>query len=849
MKRWHRVNAVFEQALELAPDGREEFVHTACAGDAPLENAVRLLLAADESAEGFLDDPLVLPDLNRERPGSESLPSPARIGPYRLLRQVGQGGMSTVYLARRDDEFQRQVALKLIRRGMETEESQRRLRAERAILGNLDHPWVARLYDGGTTDQGLPYFVMEYIEGQPADLFCDAQQLSVTQRLLLFQKILEAVRYAHQNLVVHRDLKPSNILVSNDATPKLLDFGIAKILNADLAAVSGEEATATWMRMLTPSYASPEQMLGGPVTTSSDVYSLGVLLFKLLTGSLPYRFDGQPPQEQAQTLIDTEPVLPSSVVAQALPEARHATARLYRTTAEHHYQQLVGDLDAIVSKATQPAQLRRYGSVEQFSRDLSRYLEGFPVEARPDTVGYRLGKFIRRHRKAVVVGALAVLTLALLVGLLVVANLRATRALARAEHQRDVTARVLAFTERILTLADPAVSHGETWTIRDVLGRSDDLIEEELAGEPEIRSLLHGTVGRVLVQVGEAHAGTVHLEKALRLQRELHGAESLETARALSDLGAARVEDGDFTQGTELSLQAVELFRELSGLQDPGSVHAFNTYVDSLCAEGDFETADAASKEALALARRLAGNEELATASALHNRALILNRSGDHEAAAALYREALAIRRAALTVPHPLIASSLRNLAATLASQGKTQEASRFYSLALEQQRQLFGGDHPDLAPTLNNIAVLHRKAGNFAMAEAAYRQAIDLFGEGEIQRLRLRIELASLLDETGRNREARRLLRRELAHWRQELPPDNTLLAWAENGLGAALTTAGRFEEAESLLLRSLPLIRERRGPSDQYTQKALRRLVALYKSEGNSGEAARFESQLVEP
>ena len=490
MKRWREVNALFQQVLDHSPAEREAFLRRI--GDSELEGAVRALLHADEAAEQFLEEPLVRPEEKRspglatERTSAEpSPPLDRQIGPYRLLRRIGQGGMSTVYLARREDEFQRQVALKLIRRDMESAESERRLRDERKILAHLDHPYIARLYDGGTTEDGLPFFVMEVIDGQPIDLYCDERRLSIRERLELFLKILMAVHYAHQNLIVHRDLKPSNILVTDDGTPKLLDFGIAKILNAELA-VEGSEKTATWMRMLTPSYASPEQLRGTAITTASDVYSLGALLFKLLTGALPYRLDGDAPQEVAQRLAESDPRAPSEALAELAESDRKSAARSRHVSPTELRQELAGDLDAIVRKALQPATQRRYGSVEQLSQDLQRHLNGFPVQAGPDSLGYRAAKFLRRHRRAVIAGTVALGLLAFLLGMLAVQNLRVARERDRAQQERDTAEQVTAFTERILALADPAVARGEEWTVAEVLGKSDELIEQELSGEPRV---------------------------------------------------------------------------------------------------------------------------------------------------------------------------------------------------------------------------------------------------------------------------------------------------------------------------------------------------------------------------
>ncbi len=848
MTEWRQVNAVFEQALALAENQRGPFLEATCADDPALDRAVCALLHADQSAGCFLED---IEANHRPRPPARGGPretglrqetglhpetgprqeaGPRQIGPYQLLRPIGQGGMSTVYLARRSDGFKRDVALKLIRRDMESAEAERRLKTEREILAHLNHPGIAHLFDGGTTEEGLPYFVMEHIEGTSIDDFCDHQELTVKDRLQLFMKILEAVDYAHQNLIVHRDIKPSNILVTGDGEPKLLDFGISKVLNARMIAGEGSEATATWMRVLTPNYASPEQISGGTITTASDVYGLGVLLFKLLTGSLPHRLAGSTPREVETALREVTPPRPSDVVvAPGAEDSANVLAHARRTTPKQLSALLRGDLDAIIAQAIQPSPSRRYRSVQQLAEDVRRHLEGRPVLASPDRFLYRVGKLLRRHAQFVAGGALLAATLALLIGLLVTQNRRLAEERNLVAQERDATAQVLAFTERLLGLADPSVAQGREWTVAEALRQSDALIASELPDSPQIQSRLHGTVGRIFRGLGDSSAAVNHLEQALEIRRQLEGNGSAPSAHAASDLAAALVGTGDFARAESLALEAVNVFRETSNWHDPASVKALNTYVFALCADGDFARADEASEEALTHARSLLDERDPELAQAMHNRAHVLNQRADFEAAETLYRAVLNLREVVFEEPHPKIASTLVNLAANLDRQGEHAEAKALYQRALALQRRLYGDRHPDLAPTLNNLAVLHQELGQWAKAEASYREVIDLFPEGDIQHFRFRTELASLLDRTDRAEEAQALLRRELGYWRTKLPPGNTLVAWAENTLGAVLTGQGELDEATVLLERSLPLIRERRGPDDAYTQKAARRLARL--------------------
>ena len=401
-ERWKRVEEIFQAALDRSPDERKQFIAEACAGDEKLCAEIEALVEQYEAAGDFIETPPIAREnilssgsWNKETvllDDEHDRMAGVRIGAYRIVREIGRGGMGAVYLAERDDgQFRKQVAIKLIKRGMDTDFILRRFRNERQILASLDHPNIGRLLDGGTTQDGLPYFVMEYIEGQPLYVYCDNHRLTIRERLRLFCQICSAVSYAHQNLVIHRDIKPGNILVSADGSPKLLDFGIAKLLNPDLAAQT-LDPTLTALRLMTPEYASPEQMSGETVTTSTDVYSLGVLLYELLTGQRPYRLRYRSPFEQARAICEEEPQRPSVRVTQidemllinspnGEQSAIEAICVARSDTPENLRRELSGNLDNIVLKTLRKAVHERYASVEHLCADITRHLEGRPVSA------------------------------------------------------------------------------------------------------------------------------------------------------------------------------------------------------------------------------------------------------------------------------------------------------------------------------------------------------------------------------------------------------------------------------------------------------------------------------------
>jgi serine/threonine protein kinase len=434
-EEWRKIEKLLDAALELAPAERLEFLDERAAGTPEVLREVRSLLACEEKANNFLAVPALA--FSADFFGESGLPEESIshgasagqiIGHYQIIREIGRGGMGAVYLGRRaDDEYRKFVALKIVRRGMDTDDILRRFRNERQILAALDHPNIAHLLDGGTTEAGLPYLVMEHVEGEPITEYCDRHRLTTSERLKLFRTVCAAVQHAHQNLVVHRDIKPSNILVTEKGEPKLLDFGIAKVLNPELSALSMER-TRTELRVLTPDYASPEQLRGEKLTTASDVYSLGVVLYELLTGHRPHRSGNKTPYDFERAVNEEEPTKPSTAVSriesitqgESNPQSTitpESVSRARDTQADKLRRRLAGDLDNIVLMAMRKEPARRYSSIGQLSEDIKRHLEGLPVVARKDTFKYRASKFVRRNRLGV--AAALVVLLSLVVGIIV----------------------------------------------------------------------------------------------------------------------------------------------------------------------------------------------------------------------------------------------------------------------------------------------------------------------------------------------------------------------------------------------------------------------------------------------
>ena len=490
-EQWKQAEALFEQALAAPAAERPQFL--GAIGDAELRREVESLLHAHHQAGAFLDEPdRFFSSESLEATGASFSPGQI-IDRYRIIREIGRGGMGAVFLAERaDDQYQKQVAIKLIKRGMDTDSVLSHFRNERQILAGFDHPNIARLLDGGTTESGLPYFVMEFIEGLPIDEYCNTHAPSVVERLKLFREVCAAVSYAHRHLVIHRDIKRSNILITAEGVPKLLDFGIAKILQ------QGNEplATMTGMRLMTPECASPEQARGQPVTTASDVYSLGLVLYELLCGRAPYQFTSQSPHDMARVIIETEPKRPSTALARGVENSRFEI---------RNSKLLKGDLDNIVLMALRKEPERRYQSVEQFSEDLRRHLEERPVHARKDTVGYRSGKFVRRNKVALSAAALVLL---FLIGGTVATSRQAqiaTREKARAERRfNDVRklANSVLFDYHDAIKDLPGATKVRERLVKDALNYLDSLAGEA-HGDPELQRELAAAYERV----GEVRGG------------------------------------------------------------------------------------------------------------------------------------------------------------------------------------------------------------------------------------------------------------------------------------------------------------------------------------------------------
>ncbi len=896
---WRRLEEVFQQALELPEGARSAFIAEASGGDATLRGELEALLSAHESSGSFLEEPVVeggISQLIREQKDDYKS---RKIGPYRLLKKLGEGGMSRVYLAvRDDDEYQKLVALKVIPRDLDRDDLRRRFRTERQILASLDHTNIAKLLDGGTTESGLPYFVMDYIEGVQIDEYCDRNRLSIVERLELFRTVCAAVQYAHQNLVVHRDIKASNILVTDDGMPKLLDFGIAKLLKPE-AFAAPVEFTATRIRPMTPSYASPEQIRGRHITTATDIYSLGVLLYKLLTGRLPFELQ-KSPREMERAILEQEPQRPSTVVSR-MSNVETVSTDLSpgpavqeppRIQPAQLRRRLTGDLDNIAMMALRKEPQRRYASAEMLSEDIRRHMEGLPVFAHKDSLGYRASKFVKRNRIAIAVCAAFI---ALLVGFAVNMTVQARRlALERdqAQHERDRAEEVVAFLQEIFSFSDPERTGSEEITAREILDRGRRRIDTELAGQPIIQASLMEAIGNVYNTLGLFDWSEASLRRALELRLEHLGEGDALVAQSEDSLGVLLRARGNYEEAERLLRRSLATRQKLFGDEHPlvaqSLVHLAQVSYDKTEA---YESAEQLYRRALEIMRKARGDDDPAVTEILSELGILLVQTGRFEEAEVVFRQALETRRRELGNDNPRTADSANNLGVFLGILGRHDEALPLFRESLDVRLRILGEDHPATGESLNNLGRLLRETGDLEGAEDLYRQGLVIwrkrFGEGAPKVASMINNLGIVLLEQGELEEAETHLRRALAIRRQSLDANSPDLGWSLVGLGRLFlakgepqnaeplirealelyeqsfdrphwrtaeartllgevrTLQGRYEEAETLLVDGYQgVLSEFQNPSHRRTLDAVNRLIRLYEAWGKPEEVARYRA-----
>jgi serine/threonine-protein kinase len=728
--------------------------------------------------------------------------------------------MGAVFLATRADGVtDLRVAIKIVPR-VATPEDIARFRRERRILGRLEHPNIARLYDGGTTEDGLPYFVMEYVEGSPIDVFCDRRQLSIAGRLALFRRVCAAVEHAHRNLVIHRDLKPTNVLIDALGNPKLLDFGIAKLLQPEEG--DGETETTFDRRPLTPNYASPEQLLGQPVSTASDVYSLGVLLYRLLTGRLPRQLNHLGSLEVEKALGET-PTRPS-VAARG-----SSTAVASLPWRSQHRPD--ADLDSIVLKALAADPEERYASVTQLSEDLRRYGDGLPVSARPPRLSYRIGKFVRRHRTAAVAMSV-MLTMAFgfaAIGIHQASRLAEERDRAVVEGRKARAA--WQFLADLVRYSDPRLAPGEEVTLRAVLDRGAAEVREGLHDQPEVRAALLDAMGLAYVSLGRDAEARALLEEALRERRAVLGDDHPEVAASLTHLGLLLSDQSAYPLAEKKLTEAIAILEPQADREPERLADARELLAEVLFLTGRLDAAEALYESAVGLRRAAPGDPTAAIASNRFKLACLLTERGRYGEAETLFRDALARQREILGDDHAHVAATLNHLATLRRRQGDLEEAEALLREAIAIRRPIYGEDHVEVGQSLNNLASVLAAQGDLAEAEELFRRCLGMletrFGSRHRDVAVTYNNLGRVLRLRGDLAGAEAALRKSLEITREVLPPDHPGAAYPLTQLGELLLDLGRKREAERLLQEALRLRRTALG-ADHPEMRESERLLA---------------------
>jgi len=728
--------------------------------------------------------------------------SAALIGPYHLLEKLGEGGMGQVWLAEQTAPVKRQVALKLIRSGAYDDSVARRFESERQTLAIMEHPTIAKVFDAGSTPSGQPYLVMEYVPGMPITRYCDQKKLDIRERLELFTRVCEGVQHAHQKAIIHRDLKPSNILVvelDGQPAPRIIDFGIAKATSQ----IVGDQAQLTreGSPMGTPGYMSPEQADPGlgDVDTRTDVYSLGVILYELLAGTHPFdasRWQKQPFDEVLRQIREEDPPNPSTRLISE-KETSDVTAEMRGTQTNQLVTLLRGDLDWITMKAMEKDRARRYGTPAELAADVARYLRNEPVVARPATPGYRLQKYVRRHR----VGVAGAAILAIL--LVAFAVMQAVQ-LRRITRERDRADRIAQFMTHMFQISDPSEARGNSVTAREILDKAAKDIDTGLEQDPEMQAQMMDVMGTVYDNLGLYPRAEALAHRSLDIYRQTLGEKNYQTMRAANNLGNILYDEGRYPESEKLYRETLEIRRELLGPEHLETLMSMNNLANSLFEEGHYTESEKLYRDALDIARRVLGSEHRQTVIQMGNLVNVLAAQGHNAEAERLCREVLEVRRRTLGPEHQDTLRSMNDLSETLMLEGKYADAENLNRQTLDVRRRVLGAQHPETLLSTYNLAGSIHEEGRLAEAEKLYREVSaaqqKILGLDNVDTLRSTGDLGATLSDEGQYVEGERLLRKVLEIERRVLGPEHPETLRSLASLAATLKQAGRYAESEKL-------------------------------------------------
>ncbi len=845
-KRSDKIKDLLDEALALSPSERESFLDKNCEDDPVLKKEAISLLKSLETTEDFLEK--YLDGENKKEDTFTDNLIGKNIGSYLIEGIAGRGGMGVVYRGiRNDDEFDHKVAIKIIGYGLNSEYLLKRFQIERQTLANLQHPNITRLLDGGRTAEGLPFLVMEYIEGIPITKYAVQNKLNIEDRLKIFLKVCEAVQYAHQNLIIHRDIKPGNILVNNLGIPKLLDFGIAKIMDENL--LEGNEVlTRTNLLNFTPEFASPEQILGEKITTSSDIYSLGVLLYNLLTDSLPYRFKGTSITSLSKIISDEDYLKPSEAVQKKLSEQQNQISQ-ESIKPEILCKKLKGDLDKIVLKSMHNEPARRYRSVEQLAEDIRRYLSGLPVLAQGDSKSYIFLKFIQRHKAGVLSTTLFLLLLITSVIIIVwQANLTKIE-MNKAKIEAIKAEKVSMFLQKMISSADP-YEVGRDVKVYDVVEKASHNVGKEFKEEPKVEAAIHSTLGNTFTNLGEYKEAKDHLLKALKLNEENYGTNSNETAGSLHDLALYYHWTGELRFADSLYNKADYIFRKTGSKPGLGMETNLNDYATLQTDLGNYEKAKKMLLEDMQIAINIKGFNSYETATVMNNLAIALDYLKDLKGAEEYYLKAQKIDRNLYGENSPTVASTYNNLAFIYSERNELQKAKDYFMKSFEMKKALLGKDHPDVGLALNNLGCIEIKLKNYKAAkdylEKSVIQLRKTYPEDHFWIGRSYYWLGLIHNETGDYGTAEMYLKKSLSIREKNYPKGNSIIFQTEGELGISYLNQNELKNAEKYLLDAYNGYVVEDSNLDDNSIRIVQNIITLYKKNSNSAEVEKYSEIL---
>jgi tetratricopeptide (TPR) repeat protein len=869
-ERWQQVEELYHAALEREEGGRAAFLEQACEGDEALRRRVESLLAHDvQASSSFLEEPALkmaakalAEDQNGQATSGGHPPvlsllasEGTVIDRYHLLQEIGQGGMGEVWLAEQKEPVRRRVALKLVKAGMSTREVIARFESERQALALMDHPAIAKVLDAGSTPQGSPYFVMEYVAGVAITAYCDNHRLSTRERLELFMHICEGVQHAHQKAIIHRDLKPSNILVTEvdgRAVPKIIDFGVAKALTQRL--VADTMFTRAGALVGTPEYMSPEQALssGEDIDTRTDVYSLGVILYELLAGVAPLDLRKITLDELLRRLREEEPPKPSAKIRTQAPARLSELAQKRQTEPLALAKQMRSDLDSIALKALEKDRSRRYGSPSDLAADIGRYLRNEAVLAVQHSAAYRARKFAGRHRVSLVTTAAFVLVLIVAAGVSIRQSIRANREAAVAQAVNDFLQNDLLAKASADTQLGPSAKPDPDLKVRTALDRAAARIAGKFDRQPEVEAAIRDTIGQTYMDLGLYSEASKQLERALELHTRVLGAKNPTTLKTISRLGRTAVLQGKYPVAEALFSQALKIQRRVLGSEHPDTLYSMSNLALNYYRRGQYVQAEALHSETLKIRRRVLGPEHPDTLTSMNNLAVVYNAQGKYAQAEVLLSQTLEIQRRVLGPEHPRTLGSMTDLAVSYSTQGKHAQAEELFSQTFEIERRVLGPEHPATLTSMNNLAVVYNAQGKYAQAEALYSQTLEIqrrvLGPEHPDTLRSMHNLAGVYGSQGKYAQAEALFRQTLGIRRRVLGTEHPATLNTLSDIAFVYQRQGEYRLAEIHTAQALAGRRHALGSEHPETMASAADLALAYLSQGKFGESEQLAREALE-